>query len=188
MEQLLRDVKIASIYEGTNGVQAMDLLGRKVARGGGVMLMALVNEVNKTLNGPAKEGPFAEEIAAIGKARDALAAAAMGFGQLNMRGDVDYPAFHAVNFLEMFGDVLVAWLLVRQALTAKALYDKRVSDNKVDPMSEGFGTFLADDTEARFLHGKIQTARFFVHQVLPRVHANAASIKSNDRSALTMVF
>ena len=188
MEQLLRDVKIASIYEGTNGVQAMDLLGRKVARGGGVMLMALVNEINKTLSGPAKEGPFGEEIAAIGKARDALAQAAMGFGKFNMSGDVDYPAFHAVKFLEMFGDVLVAWLLVRQALTAKALYDKRLADNHVDAMSEGFGTFLADDTEARFLHGKIQTARFFVHQIMPRVHAHAASIKSNDRSALTMIF
>lgn len=187
-EQLLRDVKIASIYEGTNGVQAMDLLGRKVARGGGVMLMALVNEINKTLTGPAKEGPFADEIASLGKARDALAQAAMGFGQNNMRGDVDYPAFHAVKFLEMFGDVLVAWLLLRQALTAKALYDKRLADNHVDPMSEGFGTFLADDAEARFLHGKIQTARFFIHQIMPRVHAHAASIKSADRSALTMVF
>ena len=188
MEQLLRDVKIASIYEGTNGVQAMDLLGRKVARGGGVMLMALVNEINKTLAGPAKDGPFADEIAAISKARDTLAQAAMGFGQFNMRGDVDYPAFHAVKFLEMFGDVLVAWLLLRQALKAKELYDKRLTDNHVDPMAEGFGTFLADDAEARFLHGKIQTARFFVHQVMPRVHAHAASIKSNDRSALTMVF
>jgi len=188
MEQLLRDVKIASIYEGTNGVQAMDLLGRKVARGGGIMLMALVNEINKTLTGPAKDGPLADEILAIGKARDALAQAAMGFGQLNMRGDVDYPAFHAVGFLEMFGDVLIAWLLVRQALTAKALYDKRLADKNLDPMAEGFGSFLADDAEARFLHGKVQTARFFVHQIMPRVHAHAASIKSNDRSALTMVF
>ncbi|MFO0746094.1 MAG: acyl-CoA dehydrogenase [Myxococcota bacterium] len=189
MEQLLRDVKIASIYEGTNGVQAMDLLGRKVARGGGVMMMAMFNEVNKTVNGPAsKEGPFVEELQAIARARDALAGAAMGFGQANMRGDVDYPAFHAVNFLQMFGDVLVAWLLVRQAITAKALYDKRLTDKKVDPMTEGFGAFLADDDEARFLHGKIATARFFVHQVLPRVLAHASSIKSNDRSALTMVF
>ncbi len=188
MEQLVRDVKIASIYEGTNGVQAMDLLGRKVARGGGIMMMALLNEVNKTLAGPAKEGPFADEIKAIAMARDALAQTAMSFGQLNMRGDVDYPAFHAVKFLEMFGDVLVAWLLTRQALTAKSLYDKRLADQKVDPMSEGFGAFLADDAELRFLHGKMETARFFVHQVMSRVHANAAAIKSNDRSALTMVF
>ncbi len=188
MEQLLRDVKIASIYEGTNGVQAMDLLGRKVARGGGVMMMALINEMNKTLNGPGKDGEFSEEIASLAKARDVLAQTAMGFGQFNMKGDVDYPAFHAVKFLQMFGDVLVGWLLVRQAQLAKSLYDKRLTEKSVDPMAEGFGAFLADDAEARYLHGKIQTARFFVHQVMPRVHANAASIKSNDRSALTMAF
>jgi alkylation response protein AidB-like acyl-CoA dehydrogenase len=188
-EQLLRDVRIASIYEGTNGVQAMDLLGRKVARGGGVMMMALLNEVNKTLLGPAKDGPFADELVAIGKARDALAQTAMSFGQLNMRGDVDFPAFHAVRFLQMFGDLVVAWLLMRQALVAKGLYDKRLADQDVDPMAEGFGgAFLADDAELRFLHGKMETARFFVHQVMSRVHANAAAIKSNDRSALTMVF
>ena len=188
MEQLLRDVKIASIYEGTNGVQAMDLLGRKVARGGGVMMMALLNEANKTLNGPTKDGEFAEEIAAVAKARDVLAQAAMGFGQANMKGDMDYPAFHAVKFLEMFGDVMVGWLFIRQAQKAKSLYDKRLADKAVDPVAEGFGAFLADDAEARYLHGKIQTARFFIHQIMPRVHAHAASIKSNDRSALTMAF
>jgi hypothetical protein len=112
----------------------------------------------------------------------------MGFGQFNMRGDVDYPAFHAVKFLEMFGDVLVAWLLVRQGLKAQELYTQRLAAKNVDPMSEGFGSFLTDDAEARYLHGKIQTARFFVHQIMPRVHAHAASIKTNDRSALTMVF
>ena len=112
----------------------------------------------------------------------------MGFGQSNMRGDVDYPAFHAVKFLQMFGDVLVGWLLIRQAIKAKDLYTRRLTDKNVDAMAEGFGSFLADDAEARFLHGKIQTARFFVHQIVPRVRANAAAIKSEDRSALTMVF
>lgn len=188
MEQLVRDVKIASLYEGTNGIQAMDLLGRKVARGGGVMLMALLNEVNKSLGGPAKEGPFADEVKRVAKARDALAQTAMSFAQSNMRGDVDYPAFHACRFLEMFGDVLVGWLLLRQALKAKALYDKRLTENDVDEMAEGFGTYLKDDAEARYLHGKIQTARFFINQIMPRVHSHAASIKSEDRSALTMVF
>jgi hypothetical protein len=188
MEQLVRDVKIASLYEGTNGVQAMDLLGRKVARGGGVMMMALLNEVNKTLGGPAKDGPFAEEIVAIGKARDALAQTAMSFAQSNMRGDVDYPALHATRFLEMFGDVIVAWLLMRQALKAKVLYDQHLTENDVDPMSEGFGTYLQDDAEGRFLHGKIQTARYFVNHIMPRVRSNAAAVKNGDRSALTMVF
>jgi len=188
VEQLLRDVKIASIYEGTNGVQAMDLLGRKISRGGGVMMMTMLNEVNKLINGPAKDGPFKEELVALGKARDAMASAAMGFGQSMMKGDVDYPAFHATNFLQMFGDTLVAWLLLRQAITATKLYDARLQSKDIDPLDEKLGHFLADDDEARFLHGKVATARFFVHNILPRVRARAASIKSGDRSTLNVVF
>jgi len=188
MEQLLRDVKIASIYEGANGIQAMDLLGRKISRGGGVMMMTMLNEVNKLTNGPAKEGPFKDEVDALAKARDTLAATAMGFGQSMMKGDVDYPAFHAASFLQMFGDTLIAWLLIRQAVAATKLYETRLQSKQVDPLDEQLGKFLADDDEARFLHGKIATARYFVHNILPRVRARAASIKSNDRAALTMVF
>ena len=188
MEQLLRDVKIASIYEGANGIQAMDLLGRKISRGGGVMMMTMLNEVNKLLASPAKDGPFKDEIDAIAKARDTLAATAMGFNQSMMKGDVDYPAFHAAGFLQMFGDTLIAWLLLRQALVATKLYETRLQAKHIDPLDEKLGQFLADDDEARFLHGKVATARFFVHNILPRVRAVASSIKGGDRSALTMVF
>ena len=144
--------------------------------------------MNKLINSPAKEGPFADEIAALGKARDALAGVAMNFGQTMMKGDVDYPAFHATSFLQMFGDTLVGWLLLKQAIKATKLYDKRLQAKEIDPMDAGFGKFLADDAEARFLHGKIACAHFFCGQILPRVRARAASIKSGDRSALTMVF
>lgn len=188
MEQLLRDVKIASIYEGANGIQAMDLLGRKVARGGGVMMMTMLNEVNKLVNGAHKDGAFAAEIRALSKARDALASTAMAFSQSMMKGDVEYPAFHSAAFLQMFGDTLVAWLLVRHAIKAQQLYDARLQAKQVEPLDEGFGQFLTDDAEARYLHGKIAAARYFVHNVLPRVKANAVSIQSGDRSGLQMVF
>ena len=188
MEQLLRDVKIASIYEGTNGVQAMDLLGRKIARGGGVMLMTMLGEVNKFVNGPHKDGPFKAEITALGKARDTLVGVAMNFSQTMMKGDVNYPALHAVPFLQMFGDTLVAWLMLRQAITAEGLFTARLASRQVDLLDEAFGEYLTEDNEARFLHGKIATARFFVHQILPRIRARAAGIKSEDRSALDMVF
>ncbi|PIE16415.1 MAG: acyl-CoA dehydrogenase, partial [Proteobacteria bacterium] len=188
VEQLLRDAKIASIYEGTNGVQALDLLGRKVARGGGVMMMTMINEINKLINGPHKAGAFAKELAALAKARDAMAATAMSFNQTMMKGDVDYPALHATGFLQMFGDTVVGWLLIKQAIVAHKLYAARLQQKDVDPMNEGLGAFLRDDDEARYLHGKMATARFFVHNILPRVRARAAAAKSEDRSALTMVF
>ncbi|TNF25884.1 MAG: acyl-CoA dehydrogenase [Deltaproteobacteria bacterium] len=188
MEQLLRDVKIASIYEGTNGVQAMDLLGRKLTRGGGIMLMTMLNEVNRTINGPDKDGQFKPELEALAKARDAMAATAMGFAGPMKKGDIDYPASHATNFLQMFGDTIVAWLLLRQAIKAAEMYAARLELKKIDPADPKLAEFLADDAEARYLAGKIDTARFFVHNVLPRVKARAAAVKSGDRSALTTVF
>jgi alkylation response protein AidB-like acyl-CoA dehydrogenase len=184
MEQILRDVKITSIYEGTNGIQALDLLGRKVARGGGVMMMTMLNEVNRTLNGPAKDGVFAVEIKALSDARDAIVKTAMGFAQRSMKGDVEYSALHAAPFLQMFGDFVVGWRLLEAALVASKSYDGRLLKIDVDPLDEELGNVLQDDEEARFLHGKMATARFFIHQILPRVHARQISIESEDRSAL----
>lgn len=187
MEQILRDVKIASLYEGTNGIQALDLLGRKVARGGGVMMMTMLNEMNKLLGGPAKDGPFAAEVKAVSRARDAVAQTAMDFGQRSMKGDIAYSALHATPFLQMFGDLAVGWRLLHQAVVAKRLYDARLQQVEIDPLDEELGNVLTEDEEARFLHGKIATAHFFIHQILPRVHARKLSIESDDRSALTVV-
>lgn len=187
MEQILRDAKIASLYEGANGIQALDLLGRKISRGGGVMLMTMLNTINKLLNGPAKDGIFAAEIKALGKARDALAQTAMGFGQRMMKGDIGYAALHATPFLQMFGDTVIGWLLLQQAIIAQKLYNQRLEKFESDTVDVELGEFLTEDDEARYLHGKIATANFFIHQILPRVRARMASITSEDRSALDVI-
>lgn len=187
LEQILRDVKIASIYEGTNGIQALDLLGRKVGRKGGVMLMTMLNRINGFLKGNA-EGPFAAEVAKLAEARDALAKTAMGFAKRSMKGDVLYGALYAVPFLQMFGDVAVAWLLLEHAQKAHEMFVARAAKLGVDPEGEGFAAKLADDAELAFLHGKCKSAKFFVWNVLPRLHARKATIDSNDTSALEMVF
>ncbi len=186
VEQYMRDAKIASIYEGTNGIQALDLLGRKVARSGGVMLMTVLNELNTFLTGAA-DGTFDAEVETLGKARDALAQTAMGFGKRMMKGDIGYAALHATPFLQMFGDVVAGWMLLSQAVRAEQLYKERLEKIHVDEMDADFGQTLQDDSEARYLHGKVQTAQFFIHQVVPRVLARRASIESNDRSALDAV-
>ena len=151
------------------------------------MAMTMLNEINKTLNGPAKDGPFAAEVTAVSKARDALAQTAMNFSQLMMKGEVGYAALHATPFLQMFGDTVVAWLLLRQAIKAQQLFDAYMQKYEGHELDGELGQVLADDKEARFLHGKIATANFFIHQILPRVRARQASVKSDDRSALNVV-
>jgi len=187
VEQYLRDSKIASIYEGTNGIQALDLLGRKISRGGGVMLMTVLNELNSFLKGPVSEGTFKKQAEMLGKTRDALAQTAMGFGKRMMKGDVAYAALHATPFLQMFGDVVGAWLLLDQALKAEELYKARLQKIGVAEDADNLAEALADDAEAKFLHGKITTAGFFCSQILPRALARRMSIETDDRSALAAI-
>ncbi len=185
LEQLARDVKIASLYEGTNGVQALDLLGRKISRKGGAMLMTLLGELGQFVSGPAKDGPLAKAVAALQEAQDLIPRVAFGFAQSNMTGDVAYPALHACSLLQIMGDVLVGWRLLVAGVEARKRLDGYLAEKGLADKSHAE---QCEDPEARFLHGKVAVARFFCFQILPRTHARFQSILSEDRSALDMVF
>ena len=168
VEGLLRDIKIAAIYEGTNGIQALDLLGRKVARKGGLMFMTFLNWMNQFV----ARWKTDETVGALAKhvetSKNTLATLTMELGGMSRKGDVYYPVLCASDYLEAFGDVVVARLLVEQAgIAAEKLAAGGLSDG-----------------EKRFMNGKIKTASFYCAQQLPRVDMMAARIRSGDRSAL----
>ena len=168
VEGLLRNVKIAAIYEGTNGIQALDLLGRKVAGKGGRLFMTFIQWMNdfvKAHKGSPEVGGLVEKLEA---AKNTLAQVTMELGQRSAKGDVYYPVLNASPYLEMFGDVVLARQLVEQAVLAS----RRLPD--------------ATGADARFYAGKVHTAEFFVERLLPRVAWHAAAIRSGDRSALDM--
>ena len=183
VEQHLRDVKIASIYEGTNGIQALDLLGRKLGQNAGALFRALLGELQGFID--ANKGHFG-----LGEAIDALAdevgrwtKVTMDLGTMGMSGDQAYPVLSATPYLELAGNVVVGWLLLEQAVVAwdrlQALYLDRGASTK-----EARETLPEDDLDARFYANKLETARCFVHQVMARNQGLAASIGSGDRSVL----
>ncbi len=148
MEQIVRDARIAQIYEGANGVQALDLIGRKMLRDGGVTAMALVAEMRET------QAP-AEFAAGLSAAIDSLAQATESV----LARSKDDPALAgavSVDYLELFGLVLYAWLWARMAASAPA---------------DEFGD------------NKRHTAKYFFARVLPRHLSLAASIDA-DASAV----
>jgi len=165
VEGLMRDLKIAAIYEGTNGIQALDLLGRKVARKGGQMFMTFIQWMNEFI-AEHKESPLATAVELLEKAKDTLAATTMELGQYGFKGDVHYPALYASPYLEMFGHLVTARMLTEQAV---------IAEQKLEGASA---------SEAKYYNAKIKTAEFFAHQILPQVESIAASIRSQDRSAL----
>lgn len=171
VEGLLRDVKIAAIYEGTNGVQALDLLGRKVAMKGGAAFMTFVGWMNEFIATHKSNAVIAPLIEKLETAKNTLVAITMDFGGRNMKGDRYYPVLHASNYLEMFGHIVLARVLVEQAAIGY-----RLAENATDL------------TDLQYYQGKLETARFFIHQVLPKVEALAISIRSEDRSVLEFQF
>ncbi len=184
VERCMRDCKIASIYEGTNGIQALDLLGRKMRQKNGGLFLTWLQKTNGFVERLRDDETFGELAGELDAAKNALAEAAFGFGQQG-RENPEYPLLHATPFLRMFGLVESARLLLRQAVTAHAKLAEAWDAKSVDPSDAQARAQLAEDNEeVRFWESKLQTARFFIHQLLPEVGSRLVSIKSGDTSAL----
>ena len=187
LEQYMRDIKILSIYEGTNGIQALDLLGRKIAMKGGMLFMKFIMELNGFVEANKEHARLAVSVAALEKAKDTLSQVTMKFGELSMSGDVLYPVLYATPYLEMFGEVTIAHILLRQAVIAneklEAIYAEKGADT-----DEAKANLVKENDEAKYYSGKIHSAEFFAAYVLPGVDAKAATAMSQNRTPLEIEF
>ena len=153
--QHLRDARVTAIYEGTNGIQALDLVGRKVARDKGAAATAFIATVGALGRRCGNAGGddltviarrLLAGVEALGKATDWLVE--------TYPRDPRAVAAGAVHYLRLFGIVAGGWLMARAALRATAK--------------------LADGDDAEYLRGKVITARFFADQYLLRAEMLAA--------------
>ena len=166
VEQYVRDARIAMIYEGTNGVQAMDLVGRKLAMNGGRAIQAffkLVTEEVATAKSNEKLKGFAE---ALEKALGQLQAATMwlaqnGFKNPNHVGAGAYP------YMELTGTVAIGLMWLRMAKAA------------TEALAEG-----GDD--AKFYEAKLVTARFYAERVLPDAGALRRKIEGGSDAVMAL--
>jgi butyryl-CoA dehydrogenase len=159
VEQLYRDNRLNAIHEGTNGIQAIDLLGRKVATGDGSAFRALLDVIAETIAraraARGQQAAFAEALdAAVGRLASVT-------GRLLEEPDPEVRLANATIYLEAAGHVVIAWLWLDQL--------GAVSENRGD-----------------FYEGKRQSVRFFYAHELPRVHAQLDLLDALDRTALDM--
>jgi alkylation response protein AidB-like acyl-CoA dehydrogenase len=182
MEQLCRDEKIASIYEGANGIQALDLVGRKLGAKGGAVLMSFLNRINTFVAKTKKDEFFGDMAKALEDAKNKLVQVTMG---LRAKGAKDpyYPVSFASPYLEMFGEVVFAYFLLDMAVVANEKLQALYADKGADT-DEAKAKIRADHPEGTYYWGKIQTAKFFIFQILPGVHAKAMSFASDDTSLM----
>ena len=159
MEQFVRDARIAQIYEGTNGVQAMDLIGRKVPEGNGRLMRRFLTLVQDDVKSAAADPKLADLAAPLGDALRLLQETVMGVMQAAVKNP-DEAGAAASDFLRLMGTVATGWMWLRMA---------RVASEKL---------VTGGEAEAAFYEAKVRTARFFMAKVLPQVYALAATIKA----------
>jgi len=165
--QHLRDARIAAIYEGTNGIQALDLVGRKVGREKGETVSHLIAAMRAFAGSDASESPDDDAeraVAALEPAIDALEQATQWIAD-TYGEDPSGVAAGAVAYLDLLGTVAGGWLLARGARAA------------VRMRSNGGG-------DSDFLEGKLLTARFFADQILPQAALLAARVTSGADAVL----
>ncbi len=173
--QLLRDARITPIYEGTTGIQANDLIGRKLARDGGRAAAAVIQEMRALSGALAKSSSLAGAAAVYAAAIEALERA-VRYVVANYSADVRSVSVGAVPLLELFGVVSGGWLLLRSALIA----EQRLAAGAGAGAGAGGGSALP----AAFYRSKIETARFYVHHVLAKAPGLAHAIVEGAAGAL----
>jgi len=185
LEQLCRDVKITSIYEGTNGIQAMDLVGRKLSLKKGALFMGWMKEINEFIEKHKGHPALGSSVAQLEQAKNTLINVSLHFAKVAAGGDPLYAMLHACPYLELFGEVQLAYLLLQQAIIAR---DKlQVNFQKAGAATEEAQARVIDaQPEAAFYAGKLHTAEFFMSNILPRVQSTATTILSGNRSALAI--
>jgi hypothetical protein len=154
MAQHYRDARITTIYEGTNGIQAADLVGRKLPmRSGGVVAdhIARMRRVLDDLDAAGE--PLAAGRAQLAAALDAVEEATRSVMEKGLADPNDALAA-STPYLRMLAVTTGGWLMARQAVAAVR------------------GREAADDATRTFLDGKLAVARFFLEQLLPEVHGH----------------
>ena len=155
-EQLVRDCRITQIYEGTNGIQALDLMGRKIVGSGGTMYQAFVDEIRAFVASTGKDlNEFTEPLKAALDNLDELTAWVIDQAKANP----NEIGAASVEYLHVFGYTAYAYMWARMAAVA-----------------------LAKQGEGDFYQSKLGTARFYFARLLPRIHSLTASVKAGSDS------
>ncbi|MET7747210.1 acyl-CoA dehydrogenase [Micromonospora sp. NPDC005367] len=169
LEQYVRDSKIDTLYEGTTAIQSLDLVFRKIVRDNGKALATVAGEIQEFITSEGGNGQLKEERQVLGKAlAEVQTMLGVMTGWLGAAQGGDARALHKVGlssrrFLLAIGDLVVGWLLQKQAEVALRALN---------------GELAA--TDQAFYIGKVAAARFFAREVLPRIGADRRIIEGTD--------
>jgi alkylation response protein AidB-like acyl-CoA dehydrogenase len=172
IEQYIRDSKIDTLYEGTTAIQGQDFFFRKIVKDGGVALTWIAEQIQATIDGEVGNGRLKEERALLGAAlSDVQGMLTAMFGHLTAAQE-DMTSLYKVaqnssRLLLATGDLITAWLLIRQSEVALAALGGEVSEK-----------------DRFFYEGKLAATRFFATQVLPRLSSERVIVENTDNALM----
>jgi hypothetical protein len=169
--QYLRDAKIDSIYEGTTGIQALDLFFRQIVRDQGQALAALASEIAEFVKSGSADDPIGAEREELGRLLDDTQAhlgAAVSYLMASRQeaGQIYGAGPHLNGLLESIAEIVIAWQLLGHAEVALPLLEDRPDDG--------------------FLLGKVASSRFFVRHVARKATARRAAVEAEDGALMSM--
>jgi alkylation response protein AidB-like acyl-CoA dehydrogenase len=167
MEQFVRDCRITMIYEGTNGIQAMDLLGRKLGMKKGKPVMDLLGEMQRSI-AAAKDHDELKELAdRVEETVNKLGEVGLHMGASAMSPNVMNAFAFAYPFMDVTGDIVMAWMLLwRSTIAAQKL-------------AKG-----AKKKDIAFYEGQVKSAEFFIHSILPMTKGKMNAILGFNDAAM----
>ena len=166
MEQLMRDARIAPIYEGTNGIQALDLLGRKVLGSQGKLMLGFTKQVHKFCEANAGHAVFGAQVAEQARLNKQLCEVTARIGMAAMKNPDEVGAA-ALDYLMYCGYFVLGYLWLRMALVAQ---------RKLEQGTEAPG----------FYEAKLATCDFYFKRLLPRTGAHLAAIDAGSESLMKL--
>lgn len=167
VEQYARDCKIASIYEGTSGIQAMDLLGRKLGMKEGKVFTRFLEEIRKTADNAKSVKGLEEMAASVEKLATRLGEISMKIAKTAMSPDFKVAFAHSLPFLNIMGDTIVAWMLLWRAATAAPKVEAGASKK-----------------DQAFYEGQVKTAEFYINTVVPCIMGRMDAIEKGSPAAI----
>jgi len=162
LEQFVRDVRIAQIYEGTNGIQALDLMGRKVLKDGGQMLRVFGGVVQTFIKENAGNEAMEEFIVPLGALAKDVEDSTVKIGMKAMT-NADEAGAAATDYLRVLGHLVYGYMWARMAKVA-----------------------LENDSDDAFYKAKLQTARFYYQRLMPETNMLLQTMLSGSDNLLDM--
>jgi len=169
--ELCRDVKIYSIWEGTNYIQSMDLIGRKWMMGKGKVFADWLAEIEEFATANASAANFEKEMAILLRAVNAYKEIQSTIASYFMNQKISMMPLYATRILQASGELICGQLILEQALLAQKKIDELGNDHYDYP----------------FYNGKVNAAKYFVRNIVPNIFRTLEVVKEGDTSALDIV-